>query len=196
MTTEPAAPPLDASASDPQRLGWMQGFPPAPEVAVTFADGSFRQFPQSRWGFSHFRQLLPTKAVWRGAGPASVLPRDEQDLDGVPVPLADGRRITLAEAMAETYADGVAVLHKGRLVYERYFGALAPHLPHIAMSVTKSFVGTLAGMMVADGRLDPAAPVPAYVPELAGSGYADATVRQVMDMTTAIAYTEVYTDPA
>jgi CubicO group peptidase (beta-lactamase class C family) len=34
-----------------------------------------------------------------------------------------------------------------------------------------------------------------YIPELAGSAFADATVGQVLDMTTGLAYTEVYTDP-
>lgn len=195
MIGEQPAPPLNAGDSDPKRLGWMQGYPPAPEAAITFADGTFRQFPQNRWAFSHYRQILPTKSVWRGPGPSSQLPRAEQDLDGLAVPLPDGRRITFSQALAETYADGVVVLHKGRIAYERYFGALEPHTPHIAMSVTKSFVGTLAAMLAAEGRLDPQAPVTTYVPELAPSGFGDATVQQVMDMTTAIAFNEVYTDP-
>jgi CubicO group peptidase (beta-lactamase class C family) len=189
-----APPPQTAAESDPGRLGWMQGFPPADDRAVTFADGSFRQFPQSRWAFSHFRQLLPTKQVWRGRAHASPLPRAERSLGDVPVALHDGRRITFDDALALTYADGIAVLHRGQLVHERYFGALEPHRPHIAMSVTKSFVGLLASMLVHEGSIDPAAPVTTYVPELAGSGFADARVADVMDMTTALAYSEVYAD--
>ncbi len=88
------------------------------------------------------------------------------------------------------------MLHRGSLVFERYFGALKPHQPHIGMSVTKSFTGTLAGILVADGLIDPAAPVTAYVPELGPSAFGDATVRQVMDMTTGLAYSEIYTDPS
>ena len=71
-------------------------------------------------------------------------------------------------------ADGIAVLHRGKLIYERYFGALKPHKPHISMSVTKSFTGTLAGMLVAEGRIDPKAPVTDYVPEFRASAFADA----------------------
>ena len=63
------------------------------------------------------------------------------------------------------------------------------------MSATKSFTGTLAGMLVAEGKIDPKAPVTEYVPELAKSAFGDATVTQVMDMTTGLKYTEVYTDP-
>src|SRR5262249_60766971 len=113
------------------------------------ADGSFRQFPQLRWAWSNIRQLVPTVGVWRGPDPASVLPRAERDLDRLEFTTLDGRPITFKQALAETYADGIAVLHRGRIVFERYFGALEPHKQHIAMSVTKSFTGVLAGMLVA-----------------------------------------------
>ncbi len=186
--------PLNAADSDPRALGWMIGFPPPPEKAVVFADGSFRKFPQLRWAWSNIRQLVPTIGVWRGPGPASVLPRAEQDLGRLKLTTMNGRPITFDQALAETYADGVVVLHRGRIVFERYFGALEPHKQHIAMSVTKSFTGVLAGILVAEGKLDPAAPVRVYVPELESSAFGDATVQQVMDMTTGLKYTEVYTD--
>jgi CubicO group peptidase (beta-lactamase class C family) len=196
MTTPNPASPPSAADSDPNALGWMTGFPPPPERAITFADGSFRKFPQLRWAWSNIRQLVPTVGVWRGPGPASPLPRAEQDLDSVSLTTMDGRPMRFDQAVAETYADGIAILHRGRLVYERYLGALEPHKQHIAMSVTKSFTGVLAAVLVAEGKLDPAAPVTAYVPELEASAFGDATVEQVMDMTTGLKYSEVYTDTA
>jgi CubicO group peptidase (beta-lactamase class C family) len=63
------------------------------------------------------------------------------------------------------------------------------------MSVTKSFVGTLGAMLVAEGEIDPEALVGEYVPELADSAFGDATVRNVLDMTTAIKFSEDYSDP-
>lgn len=192
MTTPTATP--NAADSDPRALGWMTGFPPPAEKAVTFSDGSFRSFPQLRWAWSNIRQLVPTVGVWRGAGPSSSLPRAEQNLGSVKCKTMDGRPISFDQALAETYADGIVVLHRGRIVFERYFGVLEPHKQHMAMSVTKSLTGVLAGILVAEGKLDPAAPVTAYVPELAPSAFGDATVAQVMDMTTGLKYTEVYTD--
>ena len=59
--------------------------------------------------------------------------------------------------------------------------------PHIVFSVSKSITGAIAGILVDRGELDPDAPVTAYVPEAAGSAYADATVRHVLDMTVGIA---------
>lgn len=186
--------PLSAFDSDPNRLGWMQGFPPPPDKRITYAPGSDR-FPRNRWLFSHMRELVPTAAVWRGNGPSSTLPRAERDIGGVAFTDADGTRRTFDEMLALTYTDGILVMHKGKVIYERYFGALDSHTPHIAMSVTKSFVGTLAAMLVAEGKLDPSAPVTKYLPELVDTAYGDATVRQVMDMTVGVRYSEDYADP-
>jgi len=123
-----------------------------------------------------------------------VLPREEHDIGASASVTMDGRPMTFSRMLEETYADGIAVLHRGKLIYERYFGALKPHKPHIAMSVTKSFTGTLAGILVAEGRIDPQAPVTDYVPELKDSAFGDARVNEAMDMTTGLEYTEVYTD--
>jgi hypothetical protein len=190
----PAAPP-DAAASDPRRLGLMEGFPPPPEKTVRFGDGSGYKFPNTRWAFTHQRELVPTVNVWRGSGPVSALPRAERDIDGVAFKLADGRNMTWAGMLPATWTDGILVMHKGRVISEKYFGALDARTPHIAFSVTKSFVGTLAAILAENAKLDPAAPVTKYVPELNDGAYADATVRQVMDMTVGVKYSEVYADP-
>src|SRR6478736_2520822 len=190
----PTQPPATATETDPETLGWMKGFPPAPDRTISFQNGSFRSFPELRWAWSNIRQLVPTVNVWRGAGPASVLPRQDHDIGASASTTMDGRPMTFAKMLEETYADGIVVLHRGRLIYERYFGALKPHKPHIAMSVTKSFTGVLAGILVTEGKIDPQALVPDYVPELKASAFGDARVHEVMDMTTGLEYTEVYTD--
>ena len=195
MSDAPApSQPATAAETDPETLGWMKGFPPAPDKRVQFHDDSFRNFPELRWAWSNVRSLVPTVNVWRGAGGASVLPRAERDIGGSTSTTMDGRPMTFADMCAETYADGIAVVHKGKLIHERYFGALKPHKPHIGMSVTKSFTGTLAAMLIAEGKIDPQAPVIEYVPELKNSAFGDARVYEVMDMTTGLKYTEVYTD--
>ena len=85
-----------ATETDPQSLGWMQGFPPPPDKTITFHNGSFRSFPELRWAWSNIRQLVPTVNVWRGAGPASVLPRAEHDIGASASVTMDGRPMTFA----------------------------------------------------------------------------------------------------
>ncbi|MDG1580093.1 serine hydrolase [Pseudomonas sp. GOM6] len=189
-----AAQPLDARASDPAALGLMQGFPPAAEQQVNFRN--YLQFPRTRWSFSHIRELVPTVAVARGSVQVSALPRElRTDIDGLSIQVADGSSMTWEQSLAANYTDGIVVLHRGRIVYERYFGALQAERPHTAFSITKSFVGTLAAMLVEEGVLDDRAQVSHYVPELKTSAFGNATVRQVMDMTTGIRYSENYADP-
>ncbi len=189
--------PLDAAASDPARLGWMVGSPPPPERQLRFDDGSYFQFPAMRWSVSNFRQLMPTVNVSRGVGAPTPLPRAlRQDIDAVRfTPLGGAATMSWAESLAANYTDGILVLHQGRVVYERYFGVLNAQGQHGAMSVTKSVTGTLGAMLVAEGRLDADKRVADYVPELARSAFGNVTVRQVLDMTTGLKYSEDYADP-
>jgi CubicO group peptidase (beta-lactamase class C family) len=177
-------------------MGWMVGSPPPPDKLIRFADGSFTRFPRTRWSYSNLRQLVPTSVVRRADRPVRELPRDERgDLDAVSfAPLGGGGAMTWAESLLANYTDGILILHRGTIVYERYFGVLDAHTPHIAYSVTKSFVATVAASLVHEGLLDEQALVARYLPELASSGYADATIRQLLDMTTALQYVEDYTD--
>lgn len=187
----------DAAATDPVALGIMKGSPPPADKVVRFADGSAYKFPNTRWSFSNFRQMVPTSGVSRGTGAASVLSRAERsDIDAINfTPLGKDQTMTWEQSLAANYTDGIVVLHKGRVVYERYFGVLKPEGQHIAMSVTKSFFGTIGAMLVAEGLLDEKAKVTQYVPELRDSAFGDATVRQVLDMTTGLKYSENYADP-
>ncbi len=191
-----ASRPLDAAASDPVVMGWMVGSPVPADKQIRFSDESFFRFPQTRWSFSNIRQLMPTTVVARGDTAAVPLPRAERaDLDGIRFqPIGSSGTMTWAQSLAANYTDGIVVLHRGRIVYERYFGVLQAHKPHIAFSVTKSFVATVAASLVAEGAIDERALVASYVPELKNTGFADATISQLLDMTTGLDYSEVYTD--
>ena len=187
----------DAAASDPAKLGWMVGSPPPPERTGRFADGSYFQFPAMRWSVSNFRQLMPTVNVSRGlGGPVALESALRQDIDALSfTPLGAQQSMTWEQSLAATYTDGIVVLHRGKLVYERYLGVLGPQGQHAAMSVTKSVVGTLGATLVAEGQIDDNKRVVEYVPELAGSAFGNATVRQVLDMTTGLKFSEDYADP-
>lgn len=84
----------------------------------------------------------------------------------------------------------ILVLYRGRIVYERYFGPLEPHLSHACHSITKSYANTLAAAFVHEGVLDDSKLIPHYLPDLRGTAWDDATLREVMDMQTGRAYME------
>ena len=172
---------LDAVASDPSKYGWMVGSPPPADRTLRFEDGSYFRFPAMRWSVAHFRQLMPTVNVSRGLGAPRPLPRAEDDgIDQLSfVPTGATEPMTWEQSLSANYTDGIVVLHRGHMIYERYFGALAEDGQHAAMSVTKSVIGTLGAMLVHEGRLEADKRVAEYVPEMGASAFGDATVRQV-----------------
>lgn len=187
----------NAVDSDPATLGWMVGSPPPDDKVVRFEDGSYFRFSAMRWSVANFGQLMPTVNVSRGTGaPAPLNQALRDDIDSITFqPVNSDRPMTLKESLLVNYTDGIIVLHAGQVVCEQYFGVLKSDGQHGGMSITKTFIGTLAAMMVAEGVLDPARRVDDYVLELSDSAFADATVRQVMDMTTGIRFSENYSDP-
>ncbi len=195
--------PLDAAESDPKTLGWMQGFPPPPGKLIMQPDSNFFSFPKLRWTVCHLRELLPTEQVSRGIGAPVPLEYDldESAIDALtfkPMSFGNGYSsdsMTWKESLAANYTDGMLIIHKGKIVYERYFGCLDEAGKHGAMSMTKSLTGLLAEILVAEEKLDDSALVSSIVPELADSAFGSATVRQVMDMTTGLAYSEDYSNP-
>jgi CubicO group peptidase (beta-lactamase class C family) len=188
---------LSAEQSDPRVIGWMQGHPPAPDKIIRFSDSSFFSFPQLRWSTSHYRELVATKPVSKGQGASRALPYQlRDDLDDVSFQvMGQAQRMTWGQAFDTNYTDGILVMHHGKVVYEKYAGALEPTGQHMSFSITKSFTGILAAMLVANGQLDEHALVAHYIPELAQSAFGNASVRQIMDMTTGLAYSEDYVNP-
>jgi CubicO group peptidase (beta-lactamase class C family) len=63
------------------------------------------------------------------------------------------------------------------------------------MSVSKTLVAGVVGALTGRGVLDVDLPVTAYVPALAASGYAGATVRNLRDIRSGIAFSEDYLNP-
>ena len=190
----PQLPPPDSVTLD--KLGLMSSFPPVGEQIVNNENRG--KYPQLRWALQHTRELLPTRNIRRGAMPALVLPNATPaagNLDDYAFDDDKGQKISLAQWQKSTYTDALIVLHKGRVVYERYHNQMQPATPHLLFSITKSFTGLIAAQLVREGRIDLDALVTKYVPELADSAWGDMKVRDVMDMTGAVRFREVYTDP-
>lgn len=188
---------LDANASDPRVLGWMQGAPIPSDKLIKQPQQNYFSFPKLRWTVCHIRELLPTQEVSRGLGaPKPFEYALDYKIDQISFkPLNSQKTMTFEQALAANYTDGMLILHKGKIVYENYLGCLSEDGKHAAMSMTKSLTGLMAEWLVVEGKLDENAKVASVVPELKDSAFGNATVRQVMDMTTSLAYSEDYSDP-
>jgi CubicO group peptidase (beta-lactamase class C family) len=176
-----------------RELGLMQGFPPPPEMRPTLENWDLPPF--NRWSFQNMRSLFPTANVSRGTGAVHAFRTDPQDLTNIRFESVDGRSISVANWIQESYTDGLLVMHNGTSVFEQYQNDMGPLTPHLSQSVAKSLVGTLAGVLHAEGLFDLKAPLGDLVPELIGTGYGDCPMDTALDMLSGVTFSEDYNIP-
>ncbi len=164
----------------------MREFPPAGEDQVTLAN--WRTAPFSSWAFSHVREIIQTADIPNDPADVWQLRSDLQDLTDLPID--DG--LNLKDYLDATYTDAFIVIHKGNIIAEEYRNAAGAQKPHILMSVSKSMLGALSGILADRGILDTASPITEYVPEIAGTAWNGASVQNALDMRTGIRFDEDY----
>ncbi len=188
---------LSDQESNPNTLGLMKGFPPPVDKRVMLPDSNFFSFPNLRWSVCHMRELLPTASINRNV--SGYQPLEYALVNGIDdvkfTPTNTKSIMSWHDSLAKNYTDGMLIIHKGKIVYEKYRGCLSEHVNHAAMSMTKSVTGLVAEILISKGILQDESLVKEIVPELENSAFGDATVRQVMDMTTSLKYSENYADP-
>ena len=128
--------------------------------------------------------IMPHAPVRRGDTPVRALP------PGTPIAL-DPTAYMQAEKVA-----GVLVIQDGRIRLERYGLGIGPQNHWVSFSMTKSLTSTLVGTALKSGAISSLEdPVTRYLPGLAGGGYDGVTVRQLLTMTSGVAWDEDYSDP-
>jgi hypothetical protein len=96
--------------------------------------------------------------------------------------------------MDVTQTTGLMVIHKGKVVAERYQYDRQPGMPLRSFSMAKTFTAVLVGIAQAKGFIksldDKAAD---YWPEIAESAYGQTTVRSLLRMSSGVPFKELYT---
>jgi CubicO group peptidase (beta-lactamase class C family) len=92
------------------------------------------------------------------------------------------------------YFSGLIAAHESRILFEAYAPDFGPAQPHSIQSITKTTMNLAVGLLVERGRLELDRPVSHYLPDI-GSGYATATVQDLLDMNVINDYSEDYGDP-
>ncbi len=131
----------------------MHDFPPSADRQVHAAN--WRQAPFSRWAFHHVRELVPSADIPNDPGGVHDWPLDRLDPGAMPIEAGEVRPLSFDEFLAETSTDGIVVVSRGQIVFERYANGMTVTTPHILMPVSKSLLGLVAGVLAASGRLEP-----------------------------------------
>jgi CubicO group peptidase (beta-lactamase class C family) len=147
---------------------------------------------QKKSGFRAMEALFPARTIAAGATPAPLpagAPLAAFETDG---PMA-GR---LASFIADEYVAGLIVIHDGKVRLERYALGQSPQDRWTSFSVAKSITSTLVGAAIRDGHIEGLdTEITRYIDELEGTAYDGVTVRQLLTMTSGVAFNEDYADP-
>ena len=148
----------------------------------------------SRYAYQHVSEIFPVAVIPRG-GPIAPLPVEPNPAIGrYVVDREGGREVTLDQAMTEGPFDGFIVVHRGRIVYERY-PRMRPADRHLTFSVTKAFVGMAVAILEDRGQVRLDRPMVEYVPDLKGTAWETIPVRDVLEMASGVESGESAPDP-
>src|SRR5690606_5892256 len=143
--------------------------------------------------YRNIDRLFPSRIIAAGDRPRS-LPPSKLVIDGLTFEV-DGEQYDIYDYLALNNVTGLIVLKDGEVVYETYQRGNNRDTRWMSMSIAKSICSTLAGMAIRDGLIDGLdAQVVDYVPALEGSAYDGVSLRDILMMTSGVAWNETYTD--
>jgi CubicO group peptidase (beta-lactamase class C family) len=177
---------------------------PAEELAYRHADepiGTVREIYDGKLyadiqvnTFRNIDRLFATRVVRRGET-SEALPLALQSLEDFRVN-TNNTSYDLYDVLSLNRVSGLLILHRGEVVFEKYLLGNDQHTRWMSMSVVKSITTTLVGAAVQDGYIDSIDDaIVQYLPRLKGSAYDGVTIRQLMQMSSGVAWNETYTDP-
>ena len=160
--------------------------PPNPDLIVgPDLREAWNTAERRRWGFHNLYRITRYGLYLRSRDVLSLQYRIDRRIGDI----AAVRQLT-----GTTYFSAMVVLRGDTLVFEKYAPDFGPDRPHSVMSISKTAMNLVIGRLVADGKLDLSTKVREHLPEI-GSGYAGATIQDVMDMNIVNSYDEDYSDP-
>ena len=155
------------------------------EIARLMAVNSLFEADVIVGNFSNMAGLFHSRLLDRGAAPVAALPH------GAPIPLPAGA----ADWVERRAVTALVVLRDGALVHESYYQGTGPEDLRISWSVAKSVLSALFGTLHADGTIpDLDAQVVDFAPLLKGSAYDGVSIRNLLTMSSGVAFNEDYLD--
>ena len=139
-------------------------------------------------------RLFPTRTVARGKA-VSDLPLSKQPLQDFTYSV-DGQTYDLYDVLAMNRVSGMLIIQNGEILFEQYLLGNDQHTRWMSMSVVKSITATLIGAAIHDGYINSIDdPIVNYLPRFKATAYDGVTVKQLLQMSSGVAWNETYTDP-
>ncbi len=142
--------------------------------------------------FSNMREVMATKVIKR-SGSVRTLNHAPQDLPQTF--MFKGQEFNLETFLSDTQSTAMLVVQDDAITFENYYLGTHDTDLRASWSMAKSYLSAIFGIAVYEGHIkDLNVPVTDYVPLLAGSGYDGVTIKNVLQMSSGVAFNEDYTD--
>ena len=156
---------------------------------------NWNQHPNQVWSFQNMKDLISTKTLSKSNYPSSFDTKLNQEIENFEFDTLEGKPTSIKDSFSETHADAFLVIKNGEIIYEQYFNEMSAQSPHLMNSISKSFLGMLAGVLVGKGIVDPEDKISDLMPEFKDSAFTETTLQNALDMAGAVKFGEDYAQP-
>ena len=150
-------------------------------VAATLAN--WRTSPICKSAFHRVREIIPSAEIRNNPADIWALKAQSPPFD----------TSELSSLIEETSTDAVVIAHDNKLIFESYHNGMKADDQHILFSVSKSLLGLITGCLIRDGIVAESQLITAHLPEMRGTAYDKATIRDALDMRIGVCFDEDYT---
>ena len=142
--------------------------------------------------FSNMKEITPTLTIEKSGTPHQF----DHNLQSLPEHyLYKGQQKSLQDFLTRSSTTALLVLKGNHITYEDYFQGTGEFDRRISWSMAKSFLSAIFGVAVSEGKIkNLEQAVTEYVPELKGTGYDGVSIKNVLQMSSGVAFNEDYQD--
>ncbi|MCR8842416.1 beta-lactamase family protein [Paenibacillus sp. SC116] len=145
------------------------------------------------WSFRNMDKIMPKNDI-HAPEHKFLFQKNEQPLTEINYEF-NGYSSKVADYLQKASATGFLVIHDDTIVTEQYYNGYNQHSTAMSMSVAKSIVSALVGIALDEGALkDVHDPITSYLPELIGSGFDGASIKDILQMSSGVRFNEDYND--
>lgn len=134
----------------------------------------------SQYSFRYMSEFFPVSIIQKPSQSYVFRTNTKKTVDNIDVK-SGKNTLTLEDYLKKLHIASFIVVHKGAIVYEKYFSML-PEDQHTLQSVTKVITSLLITSLINEGKIDINQSIEKYIAELKGSDWQGISVRDILNM--------------
>ena len=134
----------------------------------------------SHYSFRYMSELFPVGIVYKSSTPYLFNYNPKKSIDNISIK-SKTSILAFEEYLRKLHIASIVVIHKGTIVYEKYFSML-PEDQHTLQSITKVITSTLITSLINSKKIDINQPIEKYIPELKDTDWQGISVKDILNM--------------